>query len=419
MYIFDAIDSTAVFSIIQFSLLFTMLRCCSACAHTRKSVYFQPRVATTDENKLLQTCSICREKQRSRRASTRNNRTALVELNANAAIAGQRRLRENEDDILPPSFRQRRALFSSSAAPSAGAPSLNVPLSSLSLPNVFQTPSHLPLSSVFPNLGLPTPSFSTSGLSTPILPTLGLPTPGLLTPGLSTPGLPTPGFPPPSPPRNVLPPNFIRPPRRLRRLSVEPNASFQREHGFADRIELDENSIPFAFVHPANQIHCTRRLDLGGRTKECEHCHALHWLSERLRDSTLASPVFEKCCKKEIVPLSPFPDPPADLQHLLAGDGRQEKEFRHNIRQYNAALAFTSMEYNADTRVTSRGGPKSFHVHGKVYHTQGPLEADSPENARYAQLFFYDPEYATNLRHQRNSELERETMGDLTQMLEH
>lgn len=77
------------------------------------------------------------------------------------------------------------------------------------------------------------------------------------------------------------------------------------------------------------------------------------------------------------------------------------------------------MGYKSDTRVTSRRGPKSFHVHGEVYHTQGPLEANCPENARYAQLFFYDPEYATDLRHQRNPELNRETMGDLTQMLEH
>ena len=77
------------------------------------------------------------------------------------------------------------------------------------------------------------------------------------------------------------------------------------------------------------------------------------------------------------------------------------------------------MGYNADTRVTSRGPPRVFHVHGEVYHTQGPLEVNSPQNARYAQLYFYDSDYAADLRHQQNPELDRQIMGDLTQMLEH
>ena len=67
-------------------------------------------------------------------------------------------------------------------------------------------------------------------------------------------------------------------------------------------------------------------------TKECEHCHALYWLSERLQSSALMSPVFEKCCKKGIILLSPFPDPPTDLQRLLTGDRQQEKAFCNNIR---------------------------------------------------------------------------------------
>ena len=72
-----------------------------------------------------------------------------------------------------------------------------------------------------------------------------------------------------------------------------------------------------------------------------------------------------------------------DLQRLITGDGQHEKNFRHNICQYNAALAFTSMGCEVDTRVISRRGPKAFHVYGEVYHTPGPLEADSPENAQY------------------------------------
>lgn len=57
-------------------------------------------------------------------------------------------------------------------------------------------------------------------------------------------------------------------------------------------------------------------------------------------------------------------------------------------------------------------------MHGKVYHTQGPLEPNLSQEAQYAQLFFYDPAYAADLCHQCNSTLDRTIMGDLIQMLE-
>ena len=77
------------------------------------------------------------------------------------------------------------------------------------------------------------------------------------------------------------------------------------------------------------------------------------------------------------------------------------------------------MGCNVDTRVISCRNPKAFHIHGKMYHIQGLLEADLAKNAQYAQLFFYNPEYAANLCHQRNPTLDRQIMGNLTQMLEH
>lgn len=44
-------------------------------------------------------------------------------------------------------------------------------------------------------------------------------------------------------------------------------------------------------------------------------------------------------------------------------------------------------------------GLNSFEVHGEVYHMQGPLDTDATKDAVYAQLFFYDPAYAANLRY--------------------
>ena len=99
--------------------------------------------------------------------------------------------------------------------------------------------------------------------------------------------------------------------------------------------------------------------------------------------------------QKKIIPLSLFQDPPVDLRRLLTNDESKEKKFRQNIRQYNAAFAFTLMGYNVDTYVTSCRGPKFFHVHGEIYHTQGPLKASFPKNAQYMQIFIYNLEMAT------------------------
>ena len=76
------------------------------------------------------------------------------------------------------------------------------------------------------------------------------------------------------------------------------------------------------------------------------------------------------------------------------------------------------MEYVANTRIAARRGPRFFQIHGEVYHIQGPLVPSSTQEAQYPQLFFYDPAYAADLRHQRNPRLNQTVIGDLTQMLE-
>lgn len=140
---------------------------------------------------------------------------------------------------------------------------------------------------------------------------------------------------------------------------------------------LNDNSITLAFYHPDNVIHCVKRLDLGTMTVECMYCHALNWCSERSKLSALSFTIFETCCKKGIVPLSGFNTPPRTIRKLLEGQGQQGRHFQDNIRQYNSALTFTSLGCIQDTRATTNHGPNLFQVHGKVYHLQGPLEANS------------------------------------------
>lgn len=50
-----------------------------------------------------------------------------------------------------------------------------------------------------------------------------------------------------------------------------------------------------------------------------------------------------------------------------------------------------------DTRASGQE-PNAFQFHGKVYYTQGPLDAVS-DDAKYTHLFVHDPAYAVGLRH--------------------
>lgn len=52
-----------------------------------------------------------------------------------------------------------------------------------------------------------------------------------------------------------------------------------------------------------------------------------------------------------------------------------------------------------------------------IYYKHGSLIPLSDEPAQYAQLFIYDPAYATNLRHRRSPDLDLEVLGTLTEML--
>ena len=176
----------------------------------------------------------------------------------------------------------------------------------------------------------------------------------------------------------------------LRRLSVDSNASFQHKYGFqTDRNSLDNASIPSAFNVLINAIYLTKQLDLGEMIVTCDHCKALHWSLERLQNSALSSTVFESCCKKGIVLLTPFKALPQILQNLLEGNGVLEQHFRWHICQYNAALTFTSMGCQQSTRVpVGAHGPNLFQVHGAVYYLQGTLDSPLLENARYTQFFF-------------------------------
>lgn len=145
---------------------------------------------------------------------------------------------------------------------------------------------------------------------------------------------------------------------------------------------------------------------------ECTYCTARHWIEEAGSDGD-----FELCCKKGDAILEYLRPPPPVLRGLLDGTDPRSRHFRQHIRSYNSALAFTSVNATRDDRVDLRRGVQAFSIHGELYHLQGPLVPSSQEPPAFAQLFFYDPEYATDLRAGRNPRLNRTILQDLHEML--
>jgi Helitron helicase-like domain at N-terminus len=148
----------------------------------------------------------------------------------------------------------------------------------------------------------------------------------------------------------------------------------------------------------------------------CQHCHALHWSFERLKDSSEVQPKFSRCCHNGTVSLPNLPEPPEELKNFFTGQSSNARRFREHIRQYNCALAFTSFT-SKETIPSGGGGPWIWKTGYTIYHQLGTLRPNANDDPTYAQLYFYDPEDALQFRMKNNWNLERETMAKLQDML--
>ena len=157
--------------------------------------------------------------------------------------------------------------------------------------------------------------------------------------------------------------------------------------------------------------------DLGAMNVECTFCGALHeklavscnsrfvfgYILTRLQASPAANPLFGSTrCLQGDVELEPFRLLPQFLRDLLHRPRPEANEFRAKLRGYNSAFAFTSINCNT-TNTTNRGvvggGPMNFHIHTTLFHRTGPLENRTPAVPDgFAQLYFHDPAFATDLR---------------------
>jgi hypothetical protein len=178
--------------------------------------------------------------------------------------------------------------------------------------------------------------------------------------------------------------------------------------------QIDDSNHPDGFLaHAPNQpraSHLPLRIKthyLGKMNVTCEHCNALHWLQERvLYMGSKYTPKFGLCCDHGHVKLPPTLPPPPELLDLFKDDSSVGKEFRENIRRYNAAFAFVSLGCKLNEGMGRGGGPYSFRVDGELYHMIGSLLPEPGDPPSYAQLYFYDPLEALDHRmanvHNRN-----------------
>ena len=118
----------------------------------------------------------------------------------------------------------------------------------------------------------------------------------------------------------------------------------------------------------------------------------------------------------QIEPMRPLPEP---LNSLMNGDNSQARQFREGMRQWNSIFAFTSIWFNMDNRASEIGGTfQLFQIHGALYHRQGPLEsAGGLVDARFSQMYLYDPANAARARSARSPELDANLIHALTMML--
>jgi hypothetical protein len=106
---------------------------------------------------------------------------------------------------------------------------------------------------------------------------------------------------------------------------------------------------------------------------QCPSCKALHWLDEHLTKSSGANPKFGSCCYQGKISLPPFQPAPPELYDLLTSQEPIRRAFRNYIRNYNSALAMTSVGRKLGYSVNNGGGPWLYKLNKELIHRAGSL----------------------------------------------
>ncbi|KAF9440445.1 hypothetical protein P691DRAFT_647674, partial [Macrolepiota fuliginosa MF-IS2] len=168
----------------------------------------------------------------------------------------------------------------------------------------------------------------------------------------------------------------------------------------------------------------------------CPCCQAYHFDSEKLAKSTQQDFRFGICCLQGQVVLPPYQNIDNTYLPFMTGQQPQSKEFRNDIRRYNAAFAFTSLGAKVDRSITGTtgmifnlrllfsfliksSGPYCFKINGELSHLSGALLPPPGQHPMYAQIYFNDPDQQLLDRQRNNANLNHVVLNELQDMLHH
>ncbi|GBM28854.1 hypothetical protein AVEN_43573-1 [Araneus ventricosus] len=130
-------------------------------------------------------------------------------------------------------------------------------------------------------------------------------------------------------------------------------------------------------------------------SEECEFCGALFWKNE-----VNSSKKYTKCCHDGKVRLPNLTEAPDLIKEFLCSNSQEAKNYRQNIRECNAALAFAST--GAEIKEPPGTGPYCFHIHGQIYHMVSPLYSNERNKPVCRHLFIFDSSETSNGRKENN-----------------
>ncbi|XP_055845576.1 uncharacterized protein LOC129915415 [Episyrphus balteatus] len=161
-------------------------------------------------------------------------------------------------------------------------------------------------------------------------------------------------------------------------------------------------------LHNDNEV---QTVFVGYMNITCIHCSA------KLFPLEVVSGSSNICCHKGKVTL-PEVTVCDELRNLIEANNENTKNYLNNVRQYNNALAFASIQVNY-VNLPGRG-PFCFKIHGKIYHLAGSLQCSVGQTPSYAGLFIIDAEQALEQRlyHEANKDCNIDIMRTLQSMLE-
>ncbi|GBN53292.1 hypothetical protein AVEN_107379-1 [Araneus ventricosus] len=128
----------------------------------------------------------------------------------------------------------------------------------------------------------------------------------------------------------------------------------------------------------------------------CQFCKSKNFAAERSSDGK-----FTSCCRRGKIKLEKPSDTqgndllyPNFLLGLLTNPNNPDyKKFHDNIRSYNSAVSFASME--AKVVDFSGGGLCVFKVHGQICHSACHIQSVIGQVPQHAQLYLIDSTQAT------------------------